>query len=187
MHPVIVVTELRLLSPGERWGKLVSPLEERFVASGLGRVLDFEMLQRETAELGYCAAEEVAVELVHREYGRKLVDGVITAAGIAPGSPVMPSRWIGYHCEDYFSAGWAERGHFDQFSQTPVIVPLREAYEDVEHRFLFVGTSGCDGIHFGYRDRHSGLWAFPIEGEFKFMADNVAELVNGWCSGKLSL
>ena len=152
-----------------------------------GRVLEFETLQRQTADLGYCAAEELAVELTRRGYGRELVDGVIAAAGISPGSPVMPWRWRGYHCEDYFSAGWAERGHFDQFSQTPVIVPYREAYEDVEHRFLFIGTSGCDGVHFGYRDGHSGLWAYAIDGEFKFMAVNVAELVEGWCSGKLSV
>jgi hypothetical protein len=187
MHPVIAVTELRLLSPSERWGQLVSPLEEALVASGLGRVLDFETLQRETSKLGYCTAEEVAIELTHRGSGRELVDGIINAAAISPGNPVMPSRWIGYHCDDYFSAGWAERGHFDQFSQTPVIVPFREAYENVEHRFLVVGTAGCDGIRFGYRDGHAGLWAWPIDGEFKLMADNIAQLVDGWCSGKLSL
>src|SRR5262245_60504655 len=134
MNPVIVVTELRRVSPSERWGKLVSPLQEQLAASGLGRVLDFEMLKQNQAECGYCAVEELAVELAHRGYGRKLVEGVIVAAGIAPGKPIMPSRWIGYHCEDYFSAGWAERGHFDPFSQAPVIVPFGEAYEDVEHR-----------------------------------------------------
>lgn len=184
---VIVVTELGLLAAGERWEKLVSPLEEQLVASGLGRVLDFEILRGETAEVGYCAAEEVAVELMHMGYGRELVDGVIAAAGISPGRPVVPSRWLGYHCEDYFSAGWAQEGHFDQFSQTPVVVPLPEAYENVEHQFLVVGHSGCDGIDFGYRNGHSGLWAYPIDGEFKFMADTVAKLAEGWCSGKLSL
>jgi hypothetical protein len=105
---------------------------------GLGRVVDFETLERETAEFGYCAAEEVVVELAHRGYGRELVDGIIIAAGISPGSPIMPS--------------------------------------------------GCDGIHFGYRDGQSGLWAcYPIDGEFKFMADNVTELVEGWSSGNLSV
>ena len=193
MHPVIVVTELGLLSPHERWEKLVSPLEEQLVASGLGRVLDFETLRRETAELGYCAAEEVAVELAHQptsmahEYGRELVDGVLAAAGIPPGRPVMPSRWLGFHCEGYFSAGWAQRGHFDEFSQTPVVVPLPEAYEDIEHQFLVVGHSGCDGIDFGYRNGHPGLWAYPIDGGFKFMADTVEQLVEGWCSGKLGV
>lgn len=187
MDPLIVVTEVGLLPPRERWGKLVSPLEEQLIASGLGRVLDFETLRRETAELGYCAAEEVAVELRHMGYGRELVDAVIAAAGIPPGSPVVASRWLGYHCEEYFSEGWAEQGHFDEFSQTPVIVPLPEAYEDVEHQFLVIGHSGCDGIDFGYRNGHSGLWAYQIDGEFKLMADTVADLVEGWCSGKLSV
>ena len=187
MHPVIVLTELGLLSPSERWGKLVSPLEEQLVAAGLGRVLEFDTLRRETAALGYCRAEEVAIELAHQGYGRKLVEGVISAAGITPGRSIVPLRWLSYHCENYFSAGWAKQGHFDQFSQTPVIVPLCEAYEDVEHQFLVVGHSGCDGIDFGYRNGRSGLWAYPIDGEFKFMVDTVAELVEGWCSGKLSV
>lgn len=184
---LIVITELRLLSPSERWEKLISPLQERLVGSGLGRVLDFDLMREETTELGYCPAEELAVELKHQGYGRELVDGVIRAAGVPPAKPIAPSRWLSYHCEEYFSAGWAERGHFDQFSQTPVIVPLPEVYEDVEHRFLYVGTSGCDGIHFGYRDGQSGLWAFPIDGEFKYMADTIADLVDGWCSGRLSV
>ena len=71
MHPVIVVTELGLLPSGERWEKLVVPLQEQLVESGLGRVLDFERLQRETAGLGYFPAEEVAVELRHLGYGRE--------------------------------------------------------------------------------------------------------------------
>jgi hypothetical protein len=115
------------------------------------------------------------------------VDGVIAAAGIAPDRPVVPSRWLAYHCQDYFSEGWAERGHFDDFSQAPVIVPLPEVYEEREHQFLVVGTPGCDDIHFGYRDGHSGLWAYPIDGDFKFMAVSIAQLVEGWCSGKLSV
>ena len=187
MGPVIVVTELRLLTQEERWGKLVAPLEEELASSGLGRVLDFETLQAEVSELGYCAAGEVVVELRHRGYGRDVVDGVLAAAGIPPGRPVVPSRWLGYHCEEYFSEGWAERGHFDQFSQTPVIDPYAEVYEDVDHQFLVVGHSGGDGIDFGYRNGHTGLWAYPIDGEFKFMADTVAELVEGWCSGRLSV
>jgi hypothetical protein len=52
MHPVIVVTEPGRLSPHDRREKLVTPLREQLAASGLGRVLDFEALRRETAELG---------------------------------------------------------------------------------------------------------------------------------------
>ena len=36
----------------------------------------------------------------------------------------VPERWAAYECADYFDGGWAERGHFDEPSQTLVIVPL---------------------------------------------------------------
>jgi hypothetical protein len=45
-YSVIVVTEVGLLPPNERWRKLILPLQEQLVGSGLGRVLDFETLQR---------------------------------------------------------------------------------------------------------------------------------------------
>jgi hypothetical protein len=187
MLPVIVVTELSALAPADRWMKLVLPLAEQLAESGLGRILELELLERETAELGYCPAEEVAVELRHFDYGRELVDGVLAAAGLPPGHPVMPLRWRGYHPDDYFSAGWAQHGHFDELSQTPVVIPLPEAYEDVEHQFLVVGHSGSNGIKFGYRNGHAGIWAYPYDGEFKFVADTLAELVEAWGSGKLSI
>jgi hypothetical protein len=100
----------------------------------------------------------------------------------------VPQRWRGYPCDDYFGDGWAERGLFDRASQTLVIVPLAEVYEYTENRFLAVGRSGGDGIDFGYREGQLGLWAFyPIEREFKYMAATVAELAEGWCSGRLNV
>jgi len=69
-----------------------------------------------------------------------------------------------------------------------VIAPLADAYEDEEAGFFAVGRSGCDGIDFGYRIGHAGLWAYyPITREFKLMSSTVAELVEGWCSSKLSV
>jgi hypothetical protein len=80
----------------------------------------------------------------------------------------VPQQWRAYPCEDYFRDGWSERGHFDEPSQTPLIVPLTEAYENAEAEFFAVGRSGCDGIDFGYRKGHPGLWAYyPIDSEFK--------------------
>jgi hypothetical protein len=68
------------------------------------------------------------------------------------------------------------------------IAPLTDAYENKETSFFAVGRSGCDGIDFGYRAGHVGLWAYyPITREFKFMSTTVVELVEGWCSGKLSV
>lgn len=67
-----------------------------------------------------------------------------------------------------------------------MIVPLDETYEIEDSGFLAVGRSGGDGVDFGYRKNQSGLWAFyPIEEGFKFMAENVQALVDGWCSGRL--
>ncbi|NBR85922.1 MAG: hypothetical protein EB141_20625 [Verrucomicrobia bacterium] len=99
-----------------------------------------------------------------------------------------PKQYRGYDCADYFAEGWSERGHFDEHSQTLVIAPLTEAYEDKQIGFFAVGRSGWDGIDFGYRVGHPGLWAYyPITREFKFMSSTVAELVEGWCSSKLSV
>ncbi len=100
----------------------------------------------------------------------------------------IPKQYREYACSDYFSEGWSERGHFDEESQTLVIAPLTETYEVKEVGFLAVGRSGWDGIDFGYRVGFTGLWAYyPIEREFKFISSTVAELVEDWCSGKLSV
>ena len=35
---------------------------------------------------------------------------------------------------------------------------------------------------------HAGLWCFyPIDREFMFMAGTVADLGDGWCSGRLAV
>ena len=98
----------------------------------------------------------------------------------------VPDRWREYDCTDYFEQGWWERGHFHEESQTLVIVPLEKAYEVHASEFFAVGRSGADGIDFGYRKGHSGLWAFyPVESDFKFMAPTIEVLAQNWCDGKL--
>jgi hypothetical protein len=100
----------------------------------------------------------------------------------------VPEQYLRYACFDYFAEGWAERGHFDVDSQTLVIAPLSETYEDKKIGFFAIGRSGCDGIDFGYRQDHEGFWAYyPITRDFKLMALNVTELAEGWCSGKLTV
>ena len=188
MGAVIIVSELRLLPPTERWARLVAPLAEELDFSGLGRIVELDSMRQEATDLGRVEAEELAVELRDLGYGREVVNAVISAAGVPLVKPRVPKRWLDFHCEDYFSEGWSEHGHFDEPAQTSVIVPLTEAYEDTDIEFLIVGRSGWGGIDFGYRKGHAGLWCFyPIDREFKFMAETVAELVNGWCSGKISV
>jgi len=100
----------------------------------------------------------------------------------------VPERWREYSCEEYFYDGWSVRGHLDERTQTWVIHALAEAYEEAEFEFFAVGRSGWDGIDFGYRKGHTGLWAFyPIDCEFKFMASTVTELVEAWCSSRLNV
>jgi hypothetical protein len=84
--------------------------------------------------------------------------------------------------------GAVSLSHHRSHSQTLVIVPLTDAYENKDAGFFAVGRSGCNGIDFGYRTGQAGLWAYyPITREFKFMSPTVARLVEGWCSGELSV
>ena len=100
----------------------------------------------------------------------------------------IPIQYSGYQCIDYFEGLWMTCGYFDEASQTMLIVPLHDAYEVAESGFFAVGRSGGGGIDFGYRKTHRGLWAFyPIEQEFKFMAESIHELVDGWCAGQLAV
>lgn len=100
----------------------------------------------------------------------------------------IPNKYAAYKCEDYFQGALAQEGFFDDASQTLLIVPLSETYEVEASSFLSVGRSGVDGIDFGYRKNYSGLWAFyPIDKDFRFMADSIRALVDGWRSGHLSV
>jgi hypothetical protein len=63
----------------------------------------------------------------------------------------IPVRWAAYDCADYFDGDWTEDSHFDVLSQTFVVVPVAEAYENAAMGFFAVGRSGCDGIDFGFR------------------------------------
>jgi hypothetical protein len=100
----------------------------------------------------------------------------------------IPNHLHEYACADYFSSPWSTQGCWDETSQMWVIVSAAEVEERQEIRFLVVGRPGVDGIEFGYRQGRAGLWAYyPIEGEFVLMAPTVAELVEGWLSGKLSV
>lgn len=93
-----------------------------------------------------------------------------------------------YQCSEYANGHWIQTGYFHEQSQTPVIVTGDDCYEDQEIGFLAIGHSGCGGIDFGFRQGHKGLWAFyPIDQEFKFMANSVEALARGWCSGELTV
>jgi len=111
---------------------------------------------------------------------------VITQAELANLTSIIPEQYLPYECGDYFRNGWHEKGFYSEHEQLDLIVRLDETYEIDESNFLVVGRLGVDGIVFGYRKNRLGLWAFyPIEQEFKFMADSVQKLVDGLYSGGL--
>lgn len=94
----------------------------------------------------------------------------------------------GYNCYDYFTGGWAERGHYDEASRTWLVLPLAELLPELRAGFFAVGRAGVDGILFGYRYGHRGVWAFyPTDQEFKCLAANLNEFVQGWWAGAITV
>lgn len=59
---------------------------------------------------------------------------------------------------------------------------------NIEQGFLKFGNAGCDGVAFGLRKGMLGIWAFyPIEFEYVKKADTIAEFVEGWLNGNISV
>lgn len=188
MSRLIVVTGLDQLMPVERWAHLVKPLADELVDSGLGNLPDLDSLQREADQAKGLQSTEVAVQLVHFDYGRALVDRVVEAAGITPGDPVLPVRWQDFNCGDYFGSPLARNGYWDEPGQYWYVWPTERVYEDTELQFLVIGSPGVDGIDWGYRRGHQGLWAwFPIDAEFVALAPTTEALLQGWLSGAIKV
>jgi hypothetical protein len=188
MALLIVATELDLLLPTERWSRLIAPLAEELANSGLGSLPDLDSLQREFDTSGSLQATEVAVILVNFDYGRPLVDRVVAAAGIKREKPVLPSRWQTFNCADYFNSSLAEHGYWDEPAQYWYIWPAGRIYEDRDLQFLVIGSAGVDGINWGYRLGHGGLWAwYPIDAAFVALAPTAEAFLQGWLSGSITV
>jgi hypothetical protein len=100
----------------------------------------------------------------------------------------IPERFIDYQCADYFASDKFVRGVWDESSQLWVIVAADEIVERPELEFLVIGRPGCDGIEFGYRKGHDGLWAYyPIGREFTSVAPSISTLVEGWRAGSITV
>lgn len=183
----IVVTGLDQLPPTERWRRLIAPLAEELEYSGLGELPDFESLRREADQWGSLEATEVAVTLVNFEYGRLLVGRVVEAAGIKRGKATVPVRWREYECGEYLTSALGEQGYWDERGQYWYLWPSERIYEDTELQFLVIGGPGVDGIDWGYRRGQSGLWGYPIDGAFKWLAPTAQALLQGYLSGAISM
>lgn len=187
MARLIVITGLDQLPPTERWPRLIAPLAEEFQFSGLGDLPDLKTLRLAADQGGITEATEVAVHLVNFDYGRELVDRVVEAAWIKRGGPVVPARWREFHCGDYFTSALSMHGYWDEAGQYWYIWPAERVYEDTELQFLVIGGAGVDGIDWGYRRGQPGVWAYPIDGEFVWLAPTAQALLQGWLTGTITV
>ena len=186
MSGLIVITGLEQLAPSERWERLIATLASKLEESGLGEVPDIPELARELHTSGRVEACEVAIRLRSFHYGMELVEQVLRTAGLERVRR-RPERWTRFDCDDYFASPYAEDGYFDEPGQYWYVVPFDRVFENEEADFLDVGGAGVDGIRFGYRRDCAGLWAYPVDGEYVFLADTVDELLRGWLSGEITV
>ena len=187
MRGIVEVAGLDQLPPSERWPRLSAPLAAELADSGLGHLPDLDAMRRD-AECGRPGPMEVVVDLVNLDYGRQLICRVVEEAGIRPRTGMVPERWRGFGCSDYFGSALAEYGYWDEAGQYWYVWPSNLVYEDADRQFLVIGGPGVDGIDWGYRADHTGVWAYyPIGREFVWLAPTADALLQGWRTGTITV
>ena len=100
----------------------------------------------------------------------------------------IPEHLRDYKCADYFGSEQFRLGVWSESEQLHLIVAAGEIAELRDLEFLVVGRPGVDGIEFGYRKNHDGIWAYyPISREFSQVASSVSGLVEGWFAGSIKV
>jgi hypothetical protein len=100
----------------------------------------------------------------------------------------VPEKWRAYNCGDYFQSPLSETGWWDSEGQCWYIDRAENIREDPLRDFLIIGRPGVDGIEWGYRRGRSGIWAhYPVEGDFRLVADSVSALRGGYGSGRVTV
>jgi hypothetical protein len=157
----------------------------------------------DSAVEGFEAIEETPAQRWKKEIARRIEEAVAHPERMIPAEQVFerlrkhleqlrrtpwPDHLHGYHCLEYFKGGWAENGLYDESSHCWLITPMRDFDASIQHGFIAIGGPGVDGIRFCFRYGHKGLWAFyPLEKEFKLLAPSLAEFVEGWNSGRITV
>ena len=171
----------------DRWSTFLKELASQLSGSGLGS------FSGEATPSDGGATVDLLVVLRDIDYGRPLLEKCVRDNGISIERPIVPRRWVDYRCDEYFADGWWNREHPDIDPESrelglEVMLDRERIYEDLEHEFLAVGWSGCDGIDFGYRKQHGGLWAYyPGEDYFEPKAPNIPALRKGWSDGSVTV
>lgn len=187
MRGIVVITGLDQLPFSERWPRLVAPLAAELADSGLGHLPDLGSL-RSGDFCGTPGPTEVAVDLENLDYGRRLIRRLVEEVGIRPTAGVVPERWRGFGCSDYFGSALSEHGYWDEAGHYWYIWPFGQVYEADDLQLLVIGGPGVDGIDWGYRVGHSGFWAYyPNSREFVWLAPTADALLQGWLSGSITV
>ena len=100
----------------------------------------------------------------------------------------IPEHFRDYRCGDYYGSEQFTRGVWSESERLHLIVAADEVSELPDLEFLVVGRPGVDGIEFGYRKNHDGIWSYyPISREFSQVASSVSGLVEGWFAGSIKV
>jgi hypothetical protein len=87
---------------------------------------------------------------------------------------------------DYFR-DYSE-GRYDPNAYLRFIYPAGETHASDDGNAFFIGRPGADGMEFAYRDGHPGIWVwYPIDNEWRKVADDLPTLERDWLSGKLKV
>lgn len=91
-----------------------------------------------------------------------------------------------HKAEEYFRD--FSEGRYDPLAYLRFIYPLDETHVSDDGSAFFIGRPGADGMEFAYRDGLPGIWVwYPIEDEWRRVADNLPTLEQDWLSGKLNV
>jgi hypothetical protein len=69
------------------------------------------------------------------------------------------------------------------------IVRRVDEWEEIDYPgWISIGGPGVDGIQFCCHAENDGIYTYhPIEGQFDLVAETVADLVDGWQSGRIKV
>lgn len=100
----------------------------------------------------------------------------------------VPESWRAYECLDYCQSPLSETGWWDEGGQCWYIEPADRVHEDGALALLVIGRPGVNGIEWGYRRGHHGIWAhYPAERSFVLLAASAADLREGYSSGRITV
>ncbi len=81
-----------------------------------------------------------------------------------------------------------KNGYFDPKSRYWIIRNKDDWEFDKKRKFLIFGGPGVDGLEFGIRQDLEGIWVYYyIDNEFVKIAESVADLIEGWTTGRISV